>query len=194
MSDYLVAGLGNPGAKYELTRHNAGFMVVNLLARRAGVVLDTVSKGPERAEAMFRRNGDRIILLKPLGFMNRSGEAVSRVTSFFKIPLDNLLVIHDDLDMEFGKIKLVRSGGAGGHNGIRSIIASLGSKDFARLKIGIGRPDGPMPVDRYVLNRFSSSESQLLEKVIATAADAAECVLERGIQEAMNRFNGKSVT
>ncbi len=193
MPDYLVAGLGNPGTKYELTRHNAGFMVADILASRAGVVFETVHRGPDRAEATFRHGADRIILLKPLTFMNRSGEAVAKVMNFFKIPLDNLLVIHDDLDMAFGRIKLVRSGGAGGHNGIRSIIASLGSRDFARLKIGIGRPDGPVPVDRYVLSRFSSSESQLMEKVIDAAADAAECVLESGLQEAMNRFNGKSV-
>ena len=193
MPDFLVAGLGNPGTKYELTRHNVGFMVVDLLAARAGAVFETVSRGPDRAEAMFRQGGHRIILLKPLTFMNRSGDAVSKVVSFFKIPLDNLLVIHDDLDMEFGRLKLVRSGGAGGHNGIRSIIACLGSRDFARLKIGIGRPDGPMPVDRYVLSRFPSSEADLLEKVISTAADAAECVLAHGLQEAMNRYNRKNL-
>jgi len=189
MPDFLLTGLGNPGAKYELTRHNVGFMVVDMLAERAGTAFDTVSRPPARAEALYSAGGKRIMLLKPLTFMNRSGDAVSRVINFFKIPLDNLLVIHDDLDMEFGRIKLVRSGGAGGHNGIRSIISCLGSRDFARLKIGIGRPDGPMPVDRYVLSRFPSSEAALVDRVVSTAADAAECALEHGLQEAMNRFN-----
>ena len=193
MSDYLVAGLGNPGLKYELTRHNAGFMAVDLLARRSGVLFTHPSRPPARAEAVVKFPACRIILLKPLTYMNKSGEAVSKVMGFFKIPMDNLLVIHDDLDMELGRIKLVRSGGAGGHNGIRSIISCLGSRGFPRLKIGIGRPDGPMPADRYVLSRFPVSESALLEKVISTAADAAQHVLEHGLQDAMNQFNGKII-
>ncbi len=125
--------------------------------------------------------------------MNRSGLAISKVVNFYKIPLDNLLVIHDDLDMELGRIKLVRAGGAGGHNGIRSIISCVGSRDFPRLKIGIGRPEGPVPVDRYVLSRFVSSEEEQVQKVISTAADAAEDFLTNGLQKAMNHFNGRSV-
>ncbi len=194
MAIFLITGLGNPGAKYQHTRHNAGFMVIDLLAYRAGISLNTVSKAPSRQEAEVRWHGNRVILLKPLTYMNRSGEAISRMVNFFKIPLDNLLVIHDDLDMQLGRIKLVRSGGAGGHNGIRSIITCIGSKEFPRLKIGIGRPDNGMPVDRYVLSRFGPDEKALIEKIVSTSADAAEQVVEHSLQHAMNEFNGISIT
>ncbi len=193
MSDYLIVGLGNPGSKYRLTRHNAGFMVVDELAERLGTTFREVKTAPARQEAEARLDGKRMMLLKPMTYMNRSGDAVARLVKYFKIPLDNLLVIQDDLDMEPGRIKLVRSGGAGGHNGIRSIIASIGSKEFPRLKIGIGRPDGPMPVDRYVLSRFGADELSLYDQVVKEAAGAAECFVERGLQEAMNRYNGKKI-
>ncbi len=192
MSDFLVAGLGNPGAKYENTRHNIGFVVADLLAERAGAVFSG-SSAPEMERAEFRLDGNRVIILKPLTYMNRSGDAVARVQRFFKVPLENMLVIHDDLDMRYGRIKLVRRGGAGGHNGVRSIISSLGSREFPRLKIGIGRPRGEMPVDRYVLSRFTKDEANRLPCLVEFAADAACCWMEHGIQEAMNRFNGKSV-
>ena len=191
MTDYLLTGLGNPGAKYEKTRHNIGFMVVDLLSQREGATFSDISGPPPRQQAEIRQGENRIILLKPLTFMNRSGEAVAKVKNFFKIPLDNLLIIQDDLDMEFGRIKVVRAGRAGGHNGIRSIISALGSREFPRLKIGIGRPDSPMPVDRYVLSRFSGDELQQLDKIVEQAADAAECFIAHGLQETMNRFNGK---
>ncbi len=192
MPDFLMVGLGNPGAKYEHTRHNIGFMVADLLAEREDAAFSR-SSAPDRESAEFRQDGNRVIVLKPLTYMNRSGEAVARVQRFFKIPLENILVIHDDLDMQCGRIKLVRSGGAGGHNGVRSIISSLGSREFPRLKIGIGRPEGAMPVDKYVLSRFSKDELKGLPALVEFAADAAGCWLEKGIQEAMNRFNRKSV-
>ncbi len=192
MTDYLLTGLGNPGEKYEKTRHNIGFMVVDLLSQREGATFSDISGPPPRQQAEIRQGENRIILLKPLTFMNRSGKAVAKVKNFFKIPLDNLLIIQDDLDMEFGRIKVVRAGGAGGHNGIRSIISALGSREFPRLKIGIGRPDSPVPVDRYVLSRFSGDELQKLDKIVEQAADAAECFTAHGLQETMNRFNGKN--
>ena len=193
MPDFLIVGLGNPGSRYEFTRHNTGFMTVDLLAHRSDMQFKQSSKSPARAEAVSKSPQGRIILLKPLSYMNRSGEAVSKLVRFFKIHLDNILIIHDDLDMDLCRIKLVRSGGAGGHNGVRSVIEALGSRDFPRLKIGIGRPDGPIPVDRYVLSRFDKAEQDLVEKIISTAADAAEHVLAHGIQDAMNHYNGVSI-
>ena len=139
-------------------------------------------------------SGKRIVLLKPLEFMNRSGMAVSYVAYSYRIDNRDVLVVHDDLDIEFGRMKFVRSGGAGGHNGVYSIIDALGTGDFSRLKIGIGRPDPFVPADRYVLAGFSAEQLPVLEKVIEAAAKAVLYFIEHGIDMAMNRFNGRDVS
>lgn len=189
---YLIAGLGNPGSKYENTRHNVGFQVIDELARRY-----QTSLAVEKWDALHCRisvAGKRIYLLKPQNFMNRSGSPIARFTDFFKIPKDRILVIHDDLDMHPGRLKLVATGGPGGHNGIRSIIQCLGTKDFHRLKIGIGRPGqndihADIPVERFVLTSLSGDEQQLLDKRMDVLLDGVECFIESGSQKAMNTLN-----
>lgn len=190
---FLIVGLGNPGLSYEATRHNAGFLIVDELARQQGLSLDSEKWGGLFCRASFW--GARIFLLKPQSFMNLSGKSVARFADFFKIPLDHLLVIHDDLDMHPGRLKLVSSGGAGGHNGIRSLIQWLGSKEFFRLKYGIGRPGqhgvhAGMPVDKYVLAPFSQNEQELLEKRMALLVEGIELFVKSGAQPAMNFLNG----
>ena len=189
---YLIAGLGNPGSKYENTRHNVGFQVVDALARRFGSSLSA-----EKWDALHCRltiAGKRIYLLKPQCFMNRSGSPVAHFADFFKIPKDRILIIHDDLDMHPGRLKLVATGGPGGHNGIRSIIQSLGSKDFHRLKIGIGRPGqndihADIPVERFVLASMSGPEQQILDTRMDDLLAGIECFVESGSQKAMNLLN-----
>ncbi len=130
------------------------------------------------------------MLIKPLTFMNRSGEAVRPVFNFYKIPIDNLLVVHDDLDMALGRLKFIKGGGSGGHKGVRSIITHIGNRDFHRLKIGIGRPRGPVPTDKYVLSPFHSEEASIMEKVLDISVKGLVFFMENGIAAAMNKFNG----
>lgn len=174
--EYLIVGLGNPGPDYEQTRHNVGFMYLDYLAHKNNLVIAS-SKWDGKLDRTHLW-GARIILLKPQTFMNRSGRAVSKVASFYQIPTEQILVIHDDIDMRPGRIKFVHGGGSGGHKGIKSITASLGSNEFFRLKIGIGRPGigeshPDMEVDTFVLSAFSSNEAALLEDRFA--------LLEEGI-------------
>jgi peptidyl-tRNA hydrolase, PTH1 family len=189
---YLIAGLGNPGSKYENTRHNVGFQVVEALAGKYGTSL-----AAEKWDALHCRvniAGKRIFLLKPQSFMNRSGLPIARFAEFFKIQKSHILVVHDDLDMQPGRLKFVATGGPGGHNGIRSIIQSLGAKDFHRLKIGIGRPGqndihADIPIERFVLASLSDDEQQLLNKRMDIMLDGIECFVESGAQKAMNTLN-----
>jgi len=190
---YLIAGLGNPGGQYENTRHNVGFQIVDALAKRSGDSLTA-----DKWDALYCQitiTGKRIYLLKPQNFMNRSGVSIARFAQFFKIPKECILVIHDDLDMHPGRIKLVATGGAGGHNGIRSVIQCLGSKDFHRLKVGIGRPGqngvhADIPVDRYVLSSLARDEQQLLDERKDILLDGVEAFIGSGSQKAMNALNG----
>jgi len=186
----LIAGLGNPGQKYKNTRHNIGFMVLDSIAGELGLSFREDRRGPGFASAEADVQGVRILLAKPLEYMNRSGPPLERLRSFYKIDPDDLLVVHDDLDINLGRFKFVRSGGAGGHNGVHSIIQALGTDSFPRLKIGIDRPPPGMPADRYVLGRFPPEQKALLAKVIQTASDAVLFFAGHGIDEAMNRFNG----
>ena len=189
---YLIAGLGNPGSKYAATRHNVGFQVLDVLAARF-----SVSLAAEKWDALYCQvsmAGKRIYLLKPQNFMNRSGSSIARFADFFKIAKEHILVIHDDLDMHPGRLKLVATGGPGGHNGIRSIIQCLGTKDFHRLKIGIGRPGkngihADIPVERFVLAAVSREEQQLLDERMDVILDGVECFVESGSQKAMNALN-----
>jgi len=189
---YLIAGIGNPGSKYDDTRHNVGFQIVDAFARRHGASL-TVDKW-DALHCRINVSGKRIFLIKPQSFMNRSGVPIARFVQFFKIPEDHLLVIHDDLDMNPGRIKLVATGGTGGHNGIRSIIQCLGTKDFNRLKIGIGRPGqnnihSDIPVERFVLSSLSGDEQKLLDNRIDLVLDGVEDFIASGCQKAMNALN-----
>ncbi|MDD9940736.1 MAG: aminoacyl-tRNA hydrolase [Myxococcales bacterium] len=183
----LVVGLGNPGARYAGNRHNVGFMVVDRLCERHGVgAMRSKFKG-EFAKGTVR--GRDLLLLKPHTFMNLSGEAVRAAMTFFKLTPTQVLVVHDELDLPFGSVRLKVGGGTAGHNGLKSIQSHCGGPGFMRLRLGIGRPKGG-PVQRHVLSDFSSAESTELENVLQSATAVLEDVLEFGIQAAMNRHHG----
>lgn len=184
----MVVGLGNPGAEYAQTRHNVGFELVDRLASAAGAPWTTQRKW----EAAVAKQ-DHLLLVKPLTYMNLSGQAVQRVGSYHKIPPAEMLVVYDDADLPLGALRLRQEGSAGGHNGIKSLISTLGTDRFPRLKIGIGRAgDGEM-VD-HVLGRFSEAERPEVEKSLARAVDAVNCVLASGLEAAMSRFNQRPET
>ena len=185
MSALAVIGLGNPGPRYADTRHNAGFMCVDLLARRTGVSLKDRRKAAVLGEGWL--DGQRIVLVKPRTFMNLSGDAARYTLDRYRIDPAAMLVVLDDLDLPLGVIRLRASGGSGGHNGLNSINDALGGADYPRLRIGIGRPQGGA-VD-HVLARFDADELPVLEEAIERAADAAEAWLRNGIDFAMNHFN-----
>ncbi len=184
----LVAGLGNPGAAYAGTRHNIGQIVADNLAERLAASLTRV-KFRSRFD-LCSRSGEKILLMVPQTYMNRSGEAVSEAMHFYNMELADILVLHDDLDLPFGRLKVVSGGGTGGHNGLASIVERCGGKDFVRLRIGIGRPRHGEEISDYVLNRFYSDEQQHLEDIVSAASDAALAILEEGHTKAANRFNG----
>mgnify|MGYP001610224771 CR=1 FL=1 len=188
----IIAGLGNPGDKYKDTRHNIGFMVVDYLARRAGVVLETEKWSAYYAKA--RIEGRNVYLVKPDTFMNLSGQAVIRYLDYYKCSAENLIVVHDDIDMSAGRLKLTNGGGAGGHNGIKSIIQHLSNKDFFRLKFGVGRPgkDGvhpDFPVDKYVLSPFSQDEKEMIEERMTVIEDGLGYLLSGDSKKAKNLIN-----
>ncbi len=186
---HLIVGLGNPGAEYTKTRHNAGFLLVEKLAARWRVEWKNERKFNARM-ARVERQGRRVLLCQPQTFMNASGEAVGRVTNFYQLPLKQLLVVVDDADLPLGEIRLRAGGSSAGHHGLESIEQHLGSREFARLRLGIGRRDGAREITDYVLSRFDRTEAALMEKVLDRAAGQAECWLDDGIQKAMNQFNG----
>jgi len=186
---FLIVGLGNPGAEYAKTRHNAGFLLVQKLAERWKANW-TLEKKFNARVARAERSEGRVLLCEPQTFMNSSGESVGPLTRFFQVPLSGLLVAVDDADLPFGEIRLRPSGSSGGHHGLESIEQHLGTREFARLRIGIGRKDGAREITDYVLGRFSAAETELAEKVLSTAADQAEVWLKAGIQKAMSQFNG----
>ena len=182
----LIVGLGNPGKEYAGTRHNCGFMVIDRLASKLNVDVDQNKfKG---LYAKVKYHGEDIILLKPQTYMNLSGESVNAVMNFFKIDKDDLLVIYDDLDMPVGKLRLRKTGSAGGHNGIKNIIAHLNSQDFKRIREGIDRHKY-MNVADYVLSRFSKVESEAIEQGIENAANAVLDYLDNDFNHAMNYYN-----
>lgn len=192
---YLIAGLGNPGPQYELTRHNAGFLAVDYFADQQGWSLPAEKWQGRHGGGLLA--GQRVILLKPQTFMNRSGECVSRFAAFHRISSERILILHDDLDLPPGKIKVAAKGGAGGHNGIRSMIQHLSGQDFARLKIGIGRPPRNeqgqgMPVERYVLSAFSSEELTLFNSRLPLIEEAVKLFISHGAAQCMNQINGRT--
>ncbi len=187
---YLIVGLGNPGADYARTRHNAGFLLVERLAAgwRARWSLE---KKFEARLAKLERDGRKLLLCEPQTFMNASGEAVSAVSDFFHVPLAHVLVLVDDADLPFGEIRLRSSGSSGGHHGLESIERHLASREFARLRIGIGRrTDGVREITGHVLGQFGAGDTELLGKVLERASNQVACWLAEGMQQAMNRFNG----
>jgi peptidyl-tRNA hydrolase, PTH1 family len=188
----LICGLGNPGREYERHRHNIGFRVVEVLCARAKASLDQ-----DKFQARFGQgtlSGDRVLFVQPQTFMNESGQALAGTSRFFKVPLADVLVIHDELDMPFGRLQLKQGGGTGGHNGLESIVERLGDDGFVRLRFGIDKPHGPNAKERvigHVLSGFTAEEQARLPELIDRAADAAECWVGQGLATAMNRFNRK---
>ena len=189
---HLICGLGNPGERYRLTRHNVGFRVVDLLADRWRLTgPGQVRDGSAQLEARLDDPIGRVLLVKPQRFMNLSGGPLKSAMRQTEIdPASDLLVITDDVDLPLGKLRLRREGSAGGHNGLRSIIASLGTDEFHRLRVGIGRSGGSRATVDHVLSTFKPDERELVDETLATAADAAERWLREGIEAAMNAFNG----
>lgn len=187
--EWLIVGLGNPGRKYEHTRHNIGFMVVESLARR----LKGAGWRNERHARVLRAelDGDALLIAQPQTFMNDSGLAVRELAGYYRVPPSNIVVVNDDLDLPFGRLRLRPRGTAGGHNGLRSIIAELGTQEFPRLKIGIGRPVRGEPID-WVLAPFEADERQELDIIIVTATDVLLQVVREGLIPAMNACNGQS--
>lgn len=186
---HMVVGLGNPGDDYHRTRHNAGFRVVDALARRFGIDVNR-----KKFDGWFGRGtvaGVPAVLLKPMAYMNRSGPPVRRIADYFKVSLEDILVVHDDIDLPFGRLKIKQKGGDGGHKGVRSIMDALGGGAFVRLRVGIGRPDAERDVTGHVLGDFDSEESRLLDPIVAAAGEAVVTVLSSGTKEGMNRFNDR---
>jgi PTH1 family peptidyl-tRNA hydrolase len=182
---WLVAGLGNPGSRYEKTRHNAGFLVLEALIER----LQLEFKEKEDFKISKGSLGDeKIILLEPLTFMNRSGVAVRKIMQKSNISPERLIVIHDDLDLETGSLKIRKKGSSGGHKGIESIIQNIGSQEFIRVKIGIGR-DPFVPTEKYVLSRFRKDEISVIKEAIVRAGESVHAIIIDGVERAMNRFN-----
>ena len=186
-ADWLIAGLGNPGQKYEHTRHNMGCLTVDLLAEQVNVKLNKVKF--KSAYNIFPFAGTRCLVMKPQTYMNLSGEAVGEAARFYKIPADHVLVIYDDVSLPVGKIRVRPSGSAGGHNGIKSIIAHLGTQDFPRVKIGTGAPGEGGDMIDWVIGVPSQAERKVLVESFQRAIDAAECIIAHGCQKAMNDFN-----
>lgn len=186
---FLIAGLGNPGDAYELTRHNAGFRLVERLRKAAGERWRE-KKNPAARLAEVRIEGQRGWLCQPLTFMNASGEAVAGWLRYYKVPLDRLLVVVDDADLSLGEMRLRPGGGSGGHHGLESVAQHLGSQAFARLRLGIGRRAAGRELTGHVLGDFSREEAERFDQVVERGAEAVCCWLSHGMAVAMNRFNG----
>ena len=185
----LIVGLGNPGLAYRHNRHNVGFMVADALAEKLEIPLKRVKFKAQIGNGKLE--GIPIIIAKPLTFMNNSGEAVAPLVRYFKVPLERLLVIHDDMDLPLGTLRMRPSGGSAGHNGMLSIFDKLGTNAIPRLRVGIGRPPGRMDPADYVLQDFPKGDEELLKMVIAQACEAALAFITTGLEKAMNTYNGE---
>ena len=186
---WLVVGLGNPGSGYSGNRHNVGQMVLAELADRMGARFKTHKTNATVAEGRSFPNGPRLILAKPNTFMNISGGPVAQLMQFYSLDPNRLIVVHDELDIPFDTVRLKSGGGHGGHNGVRDIAAALGTPDFVRVRVGVGRPPGRMDAAEFVLRDFGSSERQNLPNLLADAADAVELVATEGLEAAQQRFH-----
>lgn len=188
---WLVVGLGNPGREYARHRHNAGFMVADLLADRLGAKFGRHRRAvAEVAEARLGFGGPRLVLAKPMTYMNLSGAPVAALAQFYKVPLGQVVAIHDELDIPYGQLRAKQGGGEGGHNGLRSMSKSLGTKDYARIRFGVGRPPGRQDPADYVLSDFSATERKELEFLVDRAADMVESVVLRGVEPTQNAYHG----
>mgnify|MGYP001170196872 FL=1 len=185
----LIVGLGNPGLAYRHNRHNIGFMVADVLAQKLEIPLKRVKFKAQIGNGKVE--GIPVIIAKPLTYMNNSGEAVAPLVHYFKVPLERLLVIHDDMDLPLGTLRMRPSGGSAGHNGMLSIFDKLGTNAISRLRVGIGRPPGRMDPADYVLQDFPKSEEELLNMVIAQACEAVLAFITTGLEKAMNTYNGE---
>jgi PTH1 family peptidyl-tRNA hydrolase len=184
---YLIAGLGNPGLEYKDTRHNIGFQVIKLWSRELKVPLKGRRFKSRNTRTQFQ--GNDIILLRPVTFMNESGKSIRSCAEFYNLNTDHILIIHDDLDLPVGKVKVVRNGGAGGHRGVSSIIQHLGSLQFPRIKVGIGRPRRGEVIEDYVLSPFYNNEKEIMKRAIRAAVRACELFVSVGVESAMNHIN-----
>ena len=185
---YLVVGLGNPGKQYEATRHNMGFDTIDVLVER-----HKIPQGGVKFNAMYGSGfigGEKVIFMKPLSFMNLSGESVREAADFYKIDPEHIIVIYDDISLEPGQLRIRRKGSAGGHNGIKNIISHLGTQEFPRIKVGVGAKPPRMDLADYVLGRFSAEDRRVMEEAFKTAAKAAQVMITDGAEAAMNQFNG----
>lgn len=188
----LVCGLGNPGREYQRHRHNVGFMVAERLAGRARA--DLAQEKFEAKVGQGALGGERVLFVLPQTFMNLSGKSLAGAARFYKVATADVLVVHDELDLPFGRLQLKAGGGTGGHNGLRSILEHYGEEGFHRLRFGIGKPEGPSPKERvvgHVLSGFSAEEQSSLEDLVTRAADMADCWVREGLQAAMNRYHRK---
>lgn len=196
MIPQLIVGLGNPGAKYDQTRHNIGFTAIDALARAWQIPLSENRKFQGIFGEGTAVKGHKVRLLKPTTYMNLSGQSIRAVTDWYKLPPEAVLVIYDDMDLPIGKLRLRQSGSAGGHNGMKSTISHLGSQNFARLRIGIGSPrqkSGNGEVVSHVLGRFSAAENQAMAEVLKLVVEAVELSIRQGIPKAMSLYNNRSV-
>lgn len=186
---YIIAGLGNPGRQYENTRHNAGFMALDALADYLDISIEE-----KRLKALCGKGiigGEKVILLKPQTFMNASGEGIRAAADFYKIEPEHIMIIYDDISLEPGQLRIRKKGSAGGHNGMKSIIAHLGTQEFPRIKVGIGEKPDRMDLADYVLGHFSQIEKRIMDDAAKEAGQAAQAIILDGIESAMNRYNGK---
>ena len=185
---HIIAGLGNPGAEYAKTRHNAGFMAIDFIASKCGVKIDRLKFKALTAEVNI--GGARVLLMKPETFMNSSGEAIGEASAFYKIPAENIIVLHDEISFEPGKMRIRRKGSAGGHNGLKSIIAHLSSEDFPRVKIGVGQKPSPdYDLVSWVLGRFSAEDIEMLCGQFDNIFSSCELIVSGKIDEAMNKYS-----
>lgn len=184
---FVIVGLGNPGARYENTRHNIGWMAIDALARRHGIALNRVEHRAQTGSGTIA--GMRVLLAKPMTFMNLSGDSVVPLLGFYKVTPDRLMVLHDDLDIPFGTLRIRKTGSSGGQRGLRHIIERLGTQDIPRMRMGIGRPPGRVDPSDYVLMPFRGDDAIAAQELIERTADAVELWLRTGIDAAMNRYN-----
>ena len=188
---WLVVGLGNPGREYAGNRHNVGFLVADLLAARMGAKFGRNKRAhADVAEGRLGFGGPKVILAKPLTFMNLSGAPVAALAQFFKVPLEHIIAVHDELDVPFGQVRAKRGGGEGGHNGLRSMSKSLAAKEYARVRFGIGRPPGRQEPADYVLSDFAAAERKELDFLVDRAADVVEAIVHEGVEWAQNKYHG----
>lgn len=184
---YLIIGLGNPEPEYSYTRHNMGFSVLNEIAKRNGIGINK-----EKFDGLYGTgviNGEKVMLIKPQTYMNLSGKSIKKFVDFYKINIDEIIVIYDDLDIEEGLIKIRKKGGAGSHNGMKSVVEELGTTDFSRIRVGIGKLSEDIDLKYYVLEKLSKKEYEVLETGIINAAKAVEDIIKLGIDNAMNKYN-----